>query len=425
VARRSCAVRGHVGIRLAGFDSDVSDQSIRLGSPEIEQDLARTLRIRGGAETRIDVYGFKLTEPADPEEGVVPSSASPPPTNLTTAAHADLVWRIVPRVEFVPGVRVTLFDSRRAGETAGASRAHSTVAAVDPRFSSRITLAPRVAWLSSFGLAHQYPTLRVGELPALIAAGSGFPAGNEQLQKTLQTSHGIEVLLPAEIQLTATGFLSRSWGLTDLTASCLQIEPPFVERGEGPPPERPYYCPSNAPVRGSAWGVELLVRRSLSERLTGLLSYTLARSVRESHFLRLDGSEAVVTVPSDFDRTHLLNAIFAYDLGRKWRAGSRFVFYTGVPYSPLSGNVPAPPYNSLRDPPFFRVDVRLEKRWLLGQGRSIAWVLEGLNVTLSKEANTLGMDCRGRLSSEAYTTQCKRGEVGPLTIPSTGVEAIF
>jgi hypothetical protein len=71
------------------------------------------------------------------------------------------------------------------------------------------------------------------------------------------------------------------------------------------------------------------------------------------------------------------------------------------------------------------VDVRLEKRWLLGQGRSIVWVLEGQNVTLSKEANTLGMDCRGNMTTETYTTVCKRGTVGPLTIPSTGVEATF
>jgi hypothetical protein len=265
----------------------------------------------------------------------------------------------------------------------------------------------------------------VGGLPALVATGAGFTAGNAQLQKALQMSQGIEVILPENVRLTATGFVSRSWGLTDLTISCTQIEPPSAPTGQGPRPEDPYFCPSNAPVKGQAYGVELLVRRSLSERLSGLLSYTLSRSVREAHFLTLAGGDVVATVPSEFDRTHVLNAIFAYDLGRRWRAGARFVVYSGAPYSALSGNLPVPPYNSRRDPPFFRLDVRLEKRWLLGQDRFIAFVLEGQNVTLSQESNTLGKDCTGRMTPGTYTTECDRGKIGPITIPSIGVEAFF
>ena len=96
-----------------------------------------------------------------------------------------------------------------------------------------------------------------------------------------------------------------------------------------------------------------------------------------------------------------------------------------MPYSKLIGNLPAPPYNEKRDPPFHRVDLRLEKRWPLGQGGSIAFVFEVLNATLSKEANTLGMDCTGDIGQDTYTTRCQRGTVGPLTLPSVGVEAFF
>jgi hypothetical protein len=52
-------------------------------------------------------------------------------------------------------------------------------------------------------------------------------------------------------------------------------------------------------------------------------------------------------------------------------------------------------------------------------------VLEVQNATLSTEANTLGMDCRGDISGDRYTTQCQRGTVGPITLPSIGVEAFF
>jgi hypothetical protein len=168
-----------------------------------------------------------------------------------------------------------------------------------------------------------------------------------------------------------------------------------------------------------------LVRRSFSERVGGLLSYTLSRSVREAHFVTLEGEDVTDTVPSDFDRTHVLNAVVSVLLGRGWRAGGRFVYYTGVPYSKLEGNVPVPPYHGFRDPPFYRIDVRLEKRWRLGQAASVALVFEGQNVTLSEEPNALGMDCTGVLTAEGSTTECERGTIGPITIPSIGVEANF
>jgi TonB family protein len=384
----------------------------------VEEALWQSLRLRAGMEGRLDAYGLKREMPAE-RQRVEPTSVDPAPTHVTPAAYADLVWRATSKVELVPGLRATVFDSTRGDE-------HTTVAALDPRLATRVTVAPSLAWLSNFGLAHQYPALRLGgSVPSALISGEGFPIGEAQLQKTLHMSQGVEAALPAEVVMSITGFSSRFWGMTDLTASCLQIEAPEGPAGEGPMPDDPFYCPSDAPVRGYAYGLELLARRPLSKRLGGMLSYTLSRSVRESHFVTLDGQIATATVPSEFDRTHILSAVVAYALGRGWRAGSRFAFYTGAPYSNLAGNVPVPPYNSRRDPPYTRLDVRLEKRWQLGDEQFIAFVIEGQNVTLNKEANTLGMDCRGEATLDTYTTECERGEVGPLTIPSLGVEAVF
>lgn len=406
-----------------GYDSQgsaptyLTDKSaaVRL---DVEQELASSLAIRTGAEARVDSYGFRQEAPAEPDEPVVPSSANPPPTNLTQATHVDVVWQMAPRVEVVPGARFAIFDSTRA-------RTRTTVPAVEPRLATRVTLTDRVAWLSNLGVAHQFPVLRVGALPVLVAGGSGFPVGNSRLQRTLHHSQGLELGLPSDIVLTFTGFASYFSGLTDLTASCLQLEPPTAPVGPGPPSPPPYFCPSNTPVSGHAHGLELMVRRSLSKRLGGWISYTLSRSVRDARFLTLEGSERLATVPSEFDRTHVLNAVVAYDLGRRWRVGTRFVAYSGAPHSPLAGSVPVPPYNSERDPPFFRVDLRLEKRWRLGKDGFFAFVFEVLNATLSKEANTLGMDCEGNSDGTTQTTQCDRGMVGPITLPSVGVEAVF
>ena len=200
----------------------------------------------------------------------------------------------------------------------------------------------------------------------MMAAGAGFPEGGSELQRVLHASLGLEVGLPANVVVTATGFLSRSWGLTDLTASCLQLEPPSAPVGRGRRPINPFFCPSNAPVQGHAHGFELLVRRSLTERLGGLISYTLSRSVREAHFLLLDGGDAVATVPSEFDRARARCRPFLRSRPplASWDQ-VRLLFRRRV-LEALAGNVPVPPYNTLRDPPFFRVNVGLEKRWLLG-----------------------------------------------------------
>jgi hypothetical protein len=419
-------VQGGAGGNDGTPPATLTDRSAALRA-ELDARLSPPARRRGGLEGRVDRYGFQqgtlLPNQAGAVQPPVPAGVNPPPTNLTGAVHLDLVWRPVPRLELVPGRRAGLFDSTRAGQPA-----RTTALALDPRFSARATIAPGLAAIGAVGVAHQYPALRAGPVPGVLLSAPGFPSGDGHLQRAVQASAGVEVALPAEVTLTASGFGSWWAGLTDLTSLCIQVMPPTAPPPGSPdttPPPVPYVCPDDQPVSGHAYGIELLARRALSRRLAGWVSYTLSRSVRDAHFATLDGGTAAARVPSPFDRTHLLNAILAYDLGRGWRAGGRFLFYSGGPYSELAGNVPVPPYNGYRGPSFFRVDVRLEKRWPLGQDRSIAVVFEGLNVTLSREVTPLGLDCFGDTTAQATTTQCTPGRIGPLTIPSIGVEAFF
>ena len=379
---------------------------------EIEGKLSPTFRVRGGADARYDDYGFKQGA-AVPGPPVDPSTANPPPTNVTWGAHADVVWRLSPRVEIVPGVRFDVFQSTRA---TAPGQVTTIVPALDPRLSARVTLTDSVAWLSTFGLSHQYPALRIGSIPPQEVSVPGFPFGVSQVQTVAQASQGVEVALPADFTATLTGFLSDWSGLTDLTANCVQLSPP----------NGPYRCPADQPAHGQAYGLELLVRRPLSKRLTGWLSYTLSRATREAHYLTPSGGVGTATIMGDYDRTHVLNVMGAYDLGRRWRLGARFVFYTGSPYSdnfPPDQGSPLPPLNDQRYPPFYRVDLRLEKRWSLGKERSIAFIAEVLNATLSKEGRAY--DCQAIEIGSANSQQCAVRYLGPITLPSAGVEASF
>lgn len=149
-----------------------------------------------------------------------------------------------------------------------------------------------------------------------------------------------------------------------------------------------------------------MIRRPLTHKLGGYFAYTLSRSMRSfdrEHF------------PSAFDRTHVANLALAYDLGRRWRAGTRFVYYSGFPAEEaISGGVRSE--SPRRVPDFYRLDLRLEKRWRLGQRGYWAFVIEVLNSTLSKEAVDVDCDSQG---------ECRVQEIGPVTIPSIGVEASF
>lgn len=88
---------------------------------------------------------------------------------------------------------------------------------------------------------------------------------------------------------------------------------------------------------------------------------------------------------------------------------STFVFYTGTPE--LIANTPSP-----RLPPFYRLDVRLEKRWPIGtSGAFWALVVEVLNATHSQEVVSRSCDDDG----------CLEETIGPVTIPSIAFEGRF
>jgi hypothetical protein len=69
-----------------------------------------------------------------------------------------------------------------------------------------------------------------------------------------------------------------------------------------------------------------------------------------------------------------------------------------------------------RYPPFWRLDLRFEKRWTIGRhGGHVSLVLETLNTTLNKEV----------LSYDCSTSPCTPNAVGPIAVPSIGVEGGF
>jgi hypothetical protein len=65
-------------------------------------------------------------------------------------------------------------------------------------------------------------------------------------------------------------------------------------------------------------------------------------------------------------------------------------------------------------PAFTRLDLRLEKRWTLGENGSLSLVFEVQNATLSRETTDYTCD---------PFAGCKPQQIGPVTLPNIGLEA--
>jgi hypothetical protein len=208
------------------------------------------------------------------------------------------------------------------------------------------------------------------------------------LQKSLHSSSGVELELPDDWKASAVAFDNVYMDLTDpysLTQD-FGLDTSATKRR----------------ILGHAYGAEFELRRPLTRRFGAMLTYTLSRSTRSyDHVETLSGS----------DRPHVVNLAGMYTLGKNWRVGARSVFYSGVP-----GRLKAfQRFPYARSDPFFRIDLRLERRFRLGPRSWWSLIAEALNATASKETLTRTCDVNG----------CVDRQVGPVFLPNVKLEAQF
>ncbi len=139
--------------------------------------------------------------------------------------------------------------------------------------------------------------------------------------------------------------------------------------------------------KGRAYGVELYIKKNKG-KLTGWLSYTLARTERQVE--SLNGGN---WYPTRYDRTHTLNVVGQYELNKKWSFGANLALISGVPYSlaPQQGSYENFTYGitgagvrgNVRLPMYNRFDIsatKKNKKALFGKGES-EWVFSVYNLT--------------------------------------------
>lgn len=240
---------------------------------------------------------------------------------------AEATWRPLADPEqlaLVAGVRIPLLI--RSEEP--------VAAAVDPRLAGRWRVFPIGTLKGGTGLYHQPPQLAT-------------LAGDLAYERAWSSEIGWEQQVGPIVQADVTGFYR--W-MDPLTA------------GFG----------DDTGV-GRAYGMEAMVRWPLRDRFFGWVSYTLSKSERNDTPDDPEGWYAF-----DFDQTHILTGVAGYRLPFDFELGGKVQYVTGNPYTPYDGGLylmdeggyvgfPSAATNSERMPPFWAVDVRVDKLFTFEQ----------------------------------------------------------
>ncbi|MBI3815332.1 MAG: TonB-dependent receptor [Nitrospinae bacterium] len=145
----------------------------------------------------------------------------------------------------------------------------------------------------------------------------------------------------------------------------------------------PATSPDNYLNRGSGnvRGAELLVRKDLTDRFFGWLALSYSKSERRND---ITGEEMAYS----FDVPYIATLITSYKLSKKWEAGFKWRYSSGLPYTPVIGRYQnntgrwRPVYgtlNSDRFPDYHRLDLRVDRHFIF-QSYKMSAYLEILNV---------------------------------------------
>jgi TonB family protein len=291
-----------------------------------------------------------------------------------SGAFVEAIWLPTPNLRLMPGVRADVYDERLDGGGG------VTQWSVDPRLLGRYHLAGvadgRLTLKGVVGRYHQPPRLFIS-IPGLDS--SALSLG---LLASTQYSVGAEAKLGHAVELDVnTYYNDMNPVIFDLT-----VNPTATDVQQPQPPYPPWQLPPPRPGErdqtlndlftkraGRSYGLEVLLRRRVSDGLFGWISYTLSRSER----LSPQGWQLF-----DFDRLHVLNLVAGVNLPRNWEVGARVLYQTGTPLTTELGT------NVARADNQFRLDLRFDKRavwnrWLLD------FYVDIINTTVAAESGGL------------------------------------
>ena len=286
------------------------------------------------------------------------NSQGPRPDDAVLKLRPALFNRLSPgawmeaRLQLLPGLLIT--PGLRADLYRYSPRESNTTGTVTPRLSARWDLFPQLALKAGLGMSSE--GARNGD------AAQPFGNPGVQPERAWQATVGTEVRpLPGVFFSVETFYKS----LSDLIVRTSALE---TVNGV----TRPQILDNAG--SGRVFGLEVLLRKELTERFFGWIAYTFSRSDR----IDRPGEPRRLF---DFDQTHNLTAIASYRFASHWQLGIRERIISGNPDTPVIGSrylanfdayLPIyGPTNSLRLPVFHQLDVRIDRTWTFD-----SWLLD-------------------------------------------------
>jgi len=349
-----------------GFVSDTNFQS------RVRYTLTQEHAIfRAGGDISVDDYSTEIDPTITEPETYL--DLFPSRTDVAGGAFMDVVLFPQGFVRVIPGVRGDVYSSYG-----------DVMAAADVRLAAEYDLLPWLRAEHAVGTAHQAPTF----VPNVPGAQVGGLRG--ALQESIQASTSFNFTLPWELSWSVGGFANVTTDLSDPIGGSQTLA--FDETS------------ADVRVLGRAVGFETFLKRPLTRRLGGLLSYTYSTTLRSN--------DQIATL-AGYDRPHVLNAALTYDLGRHWQASGKVAFASGIPgrRTTLNGYV----FDGSRSDPLVRLDVKLAKRWYVSDHFNWGIYAEVLNATYSGTVSRRTCGRRG----------CQDEGTAPIIIPSIGVDAAW
>ena len=323
----------------AEVTNDVLSYRMRVTGP-----LGKRLLIDTGIDIESRVTSFDALAPDDTNirEGddidIDPSRIFRTTEQMSASVYADFAIDVTPTLRLMPGVRID-----------GNAMSGQAWADLDLRLTGRWGLSPTFLAKGYVGTYSQPPQ------PEAVDARFGNPdvrsemaihagIGGEWRPNRLWLIDGEFYYIDRNdlVVFAGEGELDGDSGTVDLDT--------FANNGSG-----------------EGFGFEGMIKREISDRVYGWLSYTYSNSVRRA---RPGGR----TTKTAFDQPQNLNAVVSWKPGGGWELGARLRLSSGRPdtpytgatydadsggYRPVSGG-----FRSVRRELFHQVDVRVEKAWL-------------------------------------------------------------
>ena len=371
---------------------------------EATREMTRHVELTLGADVEVDRYQTRVTT----GELEIFGEAQPRPATsqgdagLQTSSGSYLALQVgVGRWTLAPGLRVSAFTLGQAAE-----------AALDPRLSAHWAFAPR--WKLSLG-AGLYSQALVPQRSGdgdFIQRLTADVAGAVRLPTSIQSLEPRAGFAPVTDAIDVARAVQGSTALGREVGEFWLFELGTWARVRDNADGVTYALDGTTSLATKTWstayGLEVLARRSLGPRLWGWLGYTL--SAADTRILDPVGERTDQrAIPSSFDQRHNLVVLASYRLPRRFRIGGRFRLVSGSPFTDVIGSVWAGPFsytgvggltNAARFPLFHQLDLRVDKSWVLRKVEVGAYLdVQNVYNQVNPEAYIYDYDLRSRTNA--------------------------